>query len=153
MPAKGRSKSRRTRAKARAAGFRSDFERRVAANLDAVGCDYDFECKGELVEWVLEKTYLPDFILPNGIIIETKGRMDGDDRTKHLCIREQYPEKDIRFLFQRDNPLTNKRRRKKATLLNKDGTPRKVQTYSSWCEKNGFLYAIGTVVPQSWIEE
>ena len=151
MPKKGRSKSRRTRAAARRAGFRSGYERTVAGNLDALGYDYDFECKGSLIEWVLEKTYLPDFTLSNGIIVETKGRMDGEDRTKHLAIRLQHPEKDIRFLFQRDNPLTNKRRRK--ALVNADGTPRKVQTYSSWCEKNGFLYAIGTVIPQQWLDE
>lgn len=53
--------------------------------------------------------YTPDFVLPNGIIIETKGVWDAEDRKKHLLIKEQHPNLDIRLslvgqllLFTRD---------------------------------------------------
>ena len=43
--------------------------------------------------------YTPDFVLPNGIIIETKGRFMPADRQKHLLIKAQYPDLDLRFVF------------------------------------------------------
>ena len=33
-------------------------------------------------------TYTPDFVLPNGVIIETKGRFVAADRRKHLEIKK-----------------------------------------------------------------
>ena len=37
-------------------------------------------------------TYTPDFILPNGILIEAKGLFETADRKKHLLIKKQYPQ-------------------------------------------------------------
>lgn len=82
-------------------------------------------------------TYKPDFVLPNGIILETKGFFEASDRTKHLLIKEQYPELDIRFIF------TNSKSRL---------TPTGKTTYADWCRKNGFPYA-DRRVPGSWLAE
>jgi hypothetical protein len=45
--------------------------------------------------------YRPDFTLPNGIIIEGKGIFEAADREKHLLLKEQRPDLDIRFVFSR----------------------------------------------------
>jgi len=82
-------------------------------------------------------TYTPDFILPNGIIIEAKGRFVTKDRQKHLLIQDQYPDLDIRFVFS--NPK------------NKIGKGSKT-SYADWCEKKGFLYAEESI-PVEWIQE
>jgi hypothetical protein len=52
--------------------------------------------------------YCPDFRLPNGIYIETKGRFETADRKKHLLIKEQHPELDIRFVFTRSKSTISK---------------------------------------------
>jgi hypothetical protein len=84
-----------------------------------------------------EKEYVADFKLPNGIIIETKGRFTPDDRKKHLLIQEQYPDLDIRFVFSNSN---NKIRKGSKT------------SYADWCDKNGFLYA-DKLIPEGWLKE
>ena len=87
--------------------------------------------------WLEYKTYVPDFILPNGIILEVKGRFVLEDRKKHLFIQEQKPDLDIRFIF--DNP-NNK--------LYKNGK----MTYGKWCEKHDFLYCKRKDgIPDEWL--
>lgn len=82
-------------------------------------------------------TYCPDFVLPNGVIIEGKGIFDADDRKKHLLIRQQHPLLDIRFVFTSSK-----------TKLYK-GSP---TTYAAWCDKHGFLYS-DKVIPKAWMVE
>lgn len=81
--------------------------------------------------------YTPDFVLPNGIIIETKGVWDAEDRKKHILIREQHPELDIRFVFSRS----------KTPIYKGSKT-----TYASFCEKNGIKFA-DKIIPEAWISE
>ena len=119
-------------------GKRSGLESQVASQLDALGIKYSYES----VKLGYEKPaslhhYTPDFILPNGIIIETKGRFVTADRQKHKHIKAQHPDKDIRFVFS--NP--------KARIGKKSTT-----TYSDWCTKFGFKYAKGAI-PNEWLRE
>lgn len=81
--------------------------------------------------------YTPDFLLPNAIVIETKGRFMTADRKKHLLIQEQHPDLDIRFVFSNPNTRISKQSK---------------TTYAMWCETNGFKYA-AKLIPQAWIEE
>lgn len=81
--------------------------------------------------------YTPDFVLPNGIIIETKGIWDAEDRKKHLLIKQQHPELDIRFVFSRS----------KTPIYKGSKT-----TYASFCEANGYLYA-DKKIPEEWLKE
>ena len=81
--------------------------------------------------------YTPDFVLPNGIIIESKGIFDAADRKKHLLIQKQYPWLDIRFVFSN------------ASLKIYKGSR---TTCGDWCTKNGFKYASKTI-PASWFKE
>ena len=117
-------------------GYRSGLEDVISEDLKKRGVDFGYETvkiKWQLIE---SKTYPPDFILPNGIIIESKGRFVLDDRKKHLKVREQNPDLDIRFVFSNSR---NKIRKGSKT------------TYAMWCEKNNFLYA-DKRIPDEWIK-
>jgi len=127
--------SKRTTAKAQ--GYRSYFELEVAEKLVEDGATFEYEpASGQVGYTPKPSTYTPDFILPNGIIIETKGRLTVHDRTKHKLIRDQHPDLDIRFVFQYDNPITKGSKTK----------------YSQWAEKQGFQWAI-RYVPKAWTRE
>jgi len=118
-------------------GYRSGLEDVISEDLKKRGVDFGYETvkiKWQLIE---SKTYTPDFILPNGIIIESKGRFVPDDRKKHLKVREQNPELDIRFVFSNSR---NKIRKGSKT------------TYAMWCEKNNFKYA-DKRIPDEWINK
>ena len=84
-----------------------------------------------------KRTYTPDYRLPNGIVVETKGRLMVDDRQKHIWVKEQHPLLDIRFVFSSS----------KSKL-----SPRSPTTYADWCLKNGFKYADKSI-PQAWLDE
>lgn len=118
-------------------GYRSGLEHTVLKSLNDRKCNAQYECLK--VEWedLKYRTYTPDFLLPNGILIETKGRFTPEDRMKHLAIKKQHPELDIRFVF------TNSRAK-----LRKGAK----SSYADWCNKNGFTYA-DKDVPQSWLDE
>lgn len=118
--------------------FRSGLEARIAGQLETSGIDYTFE--EEKIRYIVPErnaTYTPDFVLPNGIIIEAKGRFVTKDRQKHLLIRDQFPDFDIRFVFSNSK--------------NKIGKGSKT-TYADWCEKKGFLFADETI-PEEWLKE
>ena len=75
-----------------------EFE--IASDLDSKGIGYEYEStRIPYTEPEKKRTYTPDFVLPNGIIIEAKGRWDVADRRKHKLIKEQHPELDIRLVF------------------------------------------------------
>ena len=120
-----------------AAGYRSGLEEQTAQHLKELGVEFTYE--QEKIKWLDSKTrtYTPDFVLSNGIIIETKGRFVSTDRRKHKEIKAQYPDKDIRFVF------TNSRAK-----LYKGAK----SSYGDWCDKEGFLYA-DKVIPEEWINE
>jgi hypothetical protein len=119
------------------ADYRSGLEEEVAAFLSEVQQEVRYEKLK--IEWkdLRYRVYTSDFVLDNGIIIETKGRFVAADRNKHLEIQKQHPKLDIRFVF------TNS----KAKLYKGSKT-----TYGMWCEKNGFLYS-DRIIPQQWLQE
>jgi hypothetical protein len=127
----------KTRARAIKNGYRSGLEDSVSQSLERQGVDFEYE--STKIEWVDHKVrkYTPDFILPNGIIIETKGRFVAADRRKHLEIKKQHPELDIRFVFSNS--------RNKLTKVSKT-------TYAKWCEQKGFKWA-DKDIPKEWINE
>ena len=116
-------------------GFRSGFENEIYKQIERKGEQPKYETfKINYVIPESKHTYTPDFILDNGIIIETKGRFLTADRKKHLLIKKQHPELDIRFLFQNAKAKINKGSK---------------TTYADWCEKHGFIYADKNI-PQDW---
>ena len=125
------------RKRALLAGYRSGLEEDTATFLKEKGILFEYEKLK--IKWVDPKikTYTPDFVLSNGIVVETKGRFIPSDRSKHLRIREQHPDLDIRFVFSNPNARLYKGSK---------------STYASWCEKYGFKYA-KEKIPVEWIKE
>jgi hypothetical protein len=120
---------------AKVKGYRSGLEEDLDATLKKVGVDGQYEQhKIKYVKPETQHTYTPDFKLPNGIFIETKGRFVMEDRKKHILIKNQHPNLDIRFVFQNSR---NKLRKGSKT------------TYADWCVKYGFLYA-DKDIPAEW---
>jgi len=118
-------------------GYRSGLEEVIDNTLKQHSVDGEYEKhKIKYTKPATEHTYTPDFRLPNGIFIETKGRFVTEDRKKHILIKKQHPELDIRFVFQNSK---NKIRK---------GSP---TTYADWCIKHGFKYADKTI-PQEWLD-
>ncbi len=117
--------------------FRSGLEECLAKDLEDKGISYKYEERkiGYLLKE--DKKYTPDFELPNGIIIEAKGRFKPDDRKKHLLIKQQHPELDIRFVFSNSNDKIRKGSK---------------TSYADWCIKNGFKYADKSI-PEHWLKE
>ncbi len=119
-------------------GFKSGLEENVSTQIADRGLSVEYEC--EEVSYIIpasEHTYHPDFRLPNGIRVETKGRFVLADRKKHLLVKQQHPELDIRFVFTNSKNKINKKSK---------------TTYADWCEKNGFKYA-DKVIPEEWFNE
>ena len=122
--------------KHKAGEYRSGLENLIRQQLEQTGVVYRYE-PGRIEYKVAPRHYTPDFVLNNGIVIETKGFFVPKDRTKHIALKQQYPHLDLRFVFQ--NP--GKRLSKTSKT-----------TYAAWCEKNGFLYATKSI-PQTWLDE
>ena len=119
-------------------GFKSGLEENISQQIESKGIKVEYET--EQVPYIIpasEHTYHPDFRLPNGIRVETKGRFVLADRKKHLLVKEQHPELDIRFVFTNSK---NKISKKSKT------------TYGMWCEKHGFKYA-DKEIPEEWFLE
>jgi hypothetical protein len=117
--------------------YRSGLEVKVADELKQLGVSFHYEPPGWVIYQKPHSRYKPDFVLPNGIIVETKGQFLSSDRSKHKLIKAQNPELDIRFVF------SNSRTR----IGSKSKT-----TYGMWCERLGFQYADKSI-PLEWLEE
>ena len=123
--------------------YRSGLEREVARQLRRMGRPFGYETdKIPYIKPAKTAKYNPDFILTKKdgtkLYIEAKGRFLTADRQKHLLIRDQHPDLDIRLLFQ--------------NAKNRIG-PTSNTTYAMWCEKKGIKYADKSQIPKEWLEE
>jgi hypothetical protein len=120
--------------------LKSGFEKKVAKYLNENKIPFEYETL-RVPYLVPEKkrNYNPDFMLPNGIIVEAKGKLDRLVREKMALVIEQNPELDIRFLFMRDNKIAKNSKTR----------------YSDWCKKRGIKYAISEEghIPSEWMAE
>lgn len=119
-------------------GYRSGLEEQISDQLAKNNITAEYEKHS--IQYVIPATnhkYTPDFKLPNGIFVETKGRFVLADRQKHILIKSQHPALDVRFVFQ-----------------NSRGKIRKGSktTYADWCVKHGFMYA-DKEIPSAWLTE
>ena len=120
--------------------YRSGSERRLAELMSNFKGTFKFE--PYYITYCVNQTrkYLPDFVLPNGIILEVKGRFTAADRQKQLLVRKSNPFDDIRIVF--DNPNNKLYKGAKST-------------YADWCRKHGiyFCSAKDHEVIRSWLNE
>lgn len=118
-------------------GYRSGLEDKISEQLKSLSVPVKYEELKISYQVNETRTYTPDFELPNGIIIESKGRFVAADRKKHLLIQKQYPFFDIRFVFSNSKAKINKGSK---------------TSYGDWCNKFGFIYA-DKLIPEGWINE
>ena len=113
--------------------YRSKFEAGIAASLKQRSVQFSYESL--CLDYTWEGKYKPDFILPNGVIVETKGFFSPNDRRKMLCVKAQHPDLDIRLCFQ--------------NAKEKISRAKKSLTYGQWATRNGFIWSNGTI-PNDW---
>ena len=115
----------------------------MASQLNAAGATWEFETeKITYLKPAKPSKYNPDFIVTKKdgtkMYIESKGRFLTADRQKHLLIKDQHPDLDIRFVFQRANQTISKTSK---------------TTYAKWATDKGFLWADGGRIPKEWLNE
>lgn len=120
----------------------SKAEVKFAEWMDNLSLTWMYE--PEKFDWLPEakvRKYTPDFKVrrPDGssFFVEYKGYLRPTDKAKMKAIRKQYPDLDIRFVFQ-----NAKKPSYKGAKTN----------YGEWATKNGYLWAEGTI-PKEWMEE
>jgi hypothetical protein len=132
------------KSRAIAEGYKSGLEGAISDFLIAQGIDARAVYESLTIPFtqpVKPRRYKPDFPLPNGIVVESKGQFKTADRQKHLLVQQQHPDLDLRFVFSNPNARISKQSK---------------TTYAAWCEKNGFLYAKSTKeqpIPLTWLAE
>lgn len=120
------------------AAYRSGLEKVIAAAIAAAGLPVSFEEHTiPFLQPEKSRRYTPDFVLPNGIVIESKGLFTQEDRAKMVWVKAQHPDLDIRMVFSNANARLRK------------GSP---TTYAKWAEKEGFPWA-HKAIPEAWYKE
>jgi hypothetical protein len=117
--------------------FRSKFEKRVSEN--AGDRELVYEPQEPVVNYNTPSRYIPDFRLPNGVLVECKGYFDSRSRGKMLRVKKQNKHLDIRLLFQRAN---NRITKSQNSMM-----------YWEWAEKHGFPWAEGDTIPEEWYDD
>ena len=114
--------------------FRSGLEEKVADLLINLGVKYEYE--STKIPYQISYNYTPDFLLPNGVFLETKGYWDAPDRRKIKAVKLLHPELDLRMVFQA--PF-NKISKKSKT------------TYATYCERIGEPWTSFQNIPMEWL--
>ena len=114
-------------------GFRNQFEEKLASFLEEKRVAFEYETL--ILSYTLEGKYKPDFILPNGIIIEAKGFFRTHAQRALRAVKKAHPELDIRLVFFNQNQKVQ-------------GS--KLKCYE-WAVKHKFKFADKTI-PESWIK-
>ena len=120
---------------------RSKLEMKFEEILIANQAEYDYEVtKISYIVPESKHTYTVDWTCLNGLLIETKGYLsDHQERHKYVLLKQQYPDLDLRFVFDNPNKLCG-------------GTK---YSHAKWADKFGFRWCSIKDVEQiqSWISE
>ena len=114
--------------------FRSGLEEQVAKLLEGLGVTYEYE--STRVPYTIQHHYSPDFVLPNHVLLETKGYWDAKDRRKILAVKKDNPYLDLRMVFQSPYNKINKNSK---------------TTYAKWCEKHDIPWTSYHNIPIDWL--
>lgn len=129
----------RRTSKKRASGKRSGFEDNIEIALDEHEISFDYE-KVKL-PYNVQHNYTPDFrILRSGVLIEAKGWLSPEDRSKLAYVKAQHPDRDIRVLFE------------KRAEANRPIRPGSMTTNADWLQAHGIPWA-AEAIPQEWTLE
>lgn len=118
--------------------------------MDGILKDYKHHSKPHYTDYLIPRTYQPDFILelPTGqvIYVEAKGRFrDSADARRYLFIKEAIEAKGDRFVFLF---MSAKTVFPFAKVRKKCGTKR---TQIEWAEDQGFEWYLEDNFPKEWI--
>lgn len=120
---------------------RSKLEMKFEEILKSSTQDYDYEVtKISYIVPESKHVYTVDWTVKRKLLIETKGYLsDHQERNKYVLLKQQYPELDLRFVFDNPNKLCG-------------GTK---YTHAKWADKHGFTWcSIRDIdVIQKWVEE
>ena len=114
------------------------FEERVIDDLNVRDVPYMYE--PEKLAYYVERHYVPDLKLGT-MYVELKGYFRQDAQRKMKAVKAQHPELDIRFVFQNASATVQGAKKRK------DGSK---MTCKEWADRNGFMWAEGTV-PEEWL--
>lgn len=120
---------------------RSKLELKFEDILIANNAEYGYEVT--VIPYIVPESnhkYTVDWSLLNGPLIETKGYLsDHQERTKYVLLKQQYPELDLRFVFDNPNKLCG-------------GTK---YSHAKWADKYGIRWCSIKDVEQiqQWINE
>ena len=117
---------------------RSGLEDALAAQLSGLKIQYEYEPFYIEYTPARPRRYTPDFVLPNGIIIEAKGYFESSDRSKMIAVRDQHPDLAIRFVFGNADARLSKTSK---------------TSYGKWATKKGFKWADMGTIPTRWLNE
>lgn len=117
----------------RTSKYRSSLETQIAHQLETAGVQFGYE--SFRLKYQKQCHYIPDFVLPNGVIIEAKGWFTPQDRKKLILVKQQNPGLDIRLVFSRSIHRLNKKSR---------------TTYADWSTTYGFPHSEGKI-PSEWL--
>lgn len=124
--------------------MKGTFEERVISDLNERGVHHVYE--PDKLAYYVERHYVPDLKLGTvnsvgGILVELKGYFRQDAQRKMKAVKAQHPDLDIRFVFQKaDATIQGAKKRKDGTKM----------TCAEWADRNGFVWAEGTI-PEEWL--
>lgn len=120
---------------------RSKLELKFEDILLANQAEYEYEStKITYIVPESKHTYTVDWTLNNGLLLETKGYLsDHQERHKYVLLKQQYPDLNLRFVFDNPNKLCG-------------GTK---YTHAKWAEKWGFKYCSikDDHIIKEWLQE
>ena len=114
--------------------FKSGLEEKVSDLLCVLGVDYEYE--GISFDYTITHKYTPDFCLPNGVVLETKGFWRPEDRRKIKQVITENPGIDLRMVFQ--DPYKKISKKSKTT-------------YAKWCSRYGIKWCAFHAIPVDWL--
>ena len=114
--------------------FKSGLEEKVSDLLCELGVDYEYE--GKSFAYTIQHQYTPDFVLPNGVVLETKGYWRPEDRRKVRQVIKDNPNIDLRMVFQDPYKKINKKSK---------------TTYAQWCKRYGIKWCAFHAIPIDWL--
>ena len=115
--------------------YRSNPEESFATTL--INDKIKFNYEADKISYTVIKKYITDFyLIEYNFYIEFKGYFKPSDRRKHILVRNQNPDIDIRFVFLNANNKLNKNSK---------------TTYADWCDKYNFKWA-EKIIPEQWLK-
>jgi len=114
--------------------FKSGLEEKVSDLLCELGVHYEYE--GLSLPFTIKHLYTPDFVLPNGIVLETKGYWKPEDRRKIRQVVTENPHIDLRMVFQ--DPYKKISKKSKTT-------------YAKWCTRYNIKWCAYHAIPVDWL--